>query len=100
MYIKQANLYYSGGGGINGKFYSNGTGTITLAGGIFNESVDFIVPNYNLTIGGGATVKGSILCNNLYLQGGASIISENNSLDDSIIINESPPIKYETLIEK
>ncbi|MGE7092974.1 hypothetical protein ACQKII_16275 [Lysinibacillus sp. NPDC048646] len=100
MYVKQADLTYQGGGAFNGKFYSNGVGTITLAGGIFNESVDFIVPNYNVTMGGSATIKGSIICNNLYLHGDASIISGNSSLDDSITINESAPIKYETLIEK
>lgn len=100
MYVKQADLTYQGGGAFNGKFYSNGVGTITLAGGIFNESVDFIVSNCNVTMGGSATVKGSIICNNLYLHGGASIISGNSILDDSITINESFPIQYETLKEK
>ena len=42
----------------------------------------------------GATVAGSILCDNLTLSGGASIKdSSNNNSDGSISIKQSSPIK-------
>lgn len=101
MYIKQANINYQNGGGFNGTLYSNGSGNIRLAGGVYNESINFVVPNYGFTVTEGATVKGSIICNNVLLSGGASIIgSGSNSLDDSISIKQSEPKKNEPLVEQ
>ena len=53
MYIKEADLNYRGGGGLNGSLYSNGSGNIKLSGGIYNKSVNFIAPNYDVTVTGG-----------------------------------------------
>lgn len=101
LYIKQANINYQNGGGFNGTLYSNGYGNIRLAGGVYNESIKFVVPNYDFTVTEGATVKGSIICNNVLLSGGASIIgSSSNSLDDSISIEQSVPKKIEPLVEQ
>lgn len=101
LYVKQADLNFQGGGGFNGSLYSNGVGNITLSGGTFSESVNFIVPNYNFEMTGGATIKGFIMCNTLYLNGGASIIgSGGNDVDDSITIEQSNPIQNAPIIEQ
>ncbi|MFJ7735049.1 pilus assembly PilX N-terminal domain-containing protein [Lysinibacillus sp. NPDC097287] len=101
MYMKQADIHYQGGGGFSGSLYSNGVGKITLTGGTFNESVNFIVPNYSFKMAGGSTVKGFIICDNLYLEGGASIIGKgSNDFDDSISIEQSSPIKNDPIVEQ
>lgn len=101
LYVKQADLHYEGGGGFSGALYSNGSGKIEITGGAFNNAVHFIVPNYSITITGGASVKGSIICDNLFLDGGASIIGTGNtSVDTSITVESSNPIKNEPIVEQ
>lgn len=101
LYVKQANLSYEGGGGFSGALYSNGVGKITITGGAYNNAAHFIVPNYSFTITGGASVKGSIICDNLFLDGGASIIgSGNTSVDTSITVESSNPIQNEPIVEQ
>lgn len=97
FFIKQANMDYSGGGGLNGEFYSNGTGTVKLSGGIFNDTVKFVVPNYYFTVTGGASIKGSIICNTFEMSGGANIDFRGNNTSSP---SNTAPIESEPVIEK
>lgn len=101
LYVKKANLNYYGGGGFSGALYSNGVGKIEISGGAFNSAVHFIVPNYSVTITGGASVIGSIICDSLTLDGGASISGSGSpSGGGSISIESSNPIKQQPVVEQ
>lgn len=104
LYVKQADLNYEGGGGFSGALYSNGVGKITISGGAFNNAVHFIVPNYSMTLTGGAHLLGSIICDNLYLDGGASIKGSgspgSSDTSDSITIEQSNPIQHAPMVEQ
>lgn len=102
LFIKNADLTFSGGAGISGSFYSNGTGKTLINGGTVSKDVLFVMPHSNFTITGGANLIGSILCNELFIDGGAKIDSKaGGGLGGAgtIRIESANPIQLKPIIE-
>ena len=65
-------LTFTGSGAIIGNLISTGT-SIMLDGGSFLDSQILYAPNANITLKAGAQVKGAVIGNTVYMDGGASI---------------------------
>ncbi|MCM3386966.1 hypothetical protein M3649_02330 [Ureibacillus chungkukjangi] len=100
LFIKQANITYSAGGGMKGGIYSSGLGTFTLGGGVVNEGFNLILPNYQVNITNG-TIKGGILCDNLFVSGGGRIesLSGLGGGNSSVKIEQNIPFDIQSIIE-
>ncbi|KGR79654.1 PilX N-terminal domain-containing pilus assembly protein [Ureibacillus manganicus] len=100
LYIKDADLQISGGAGFTGNIYSNGVGTVQIDGGSINENVLLFMPNYDITLTGGATLNGTLLCNNFLITGGARIDgSAGGGLQNAYTIEKTDPVSVQPLIE-
>ena len=100
LYIKDADLDFSGGAEISGSFYSNGHGKTKIDGGTISNDVVFIVPTSDVTITGGANFKGSILSNSLLIDGGSKIDSSaGGGLGGNVQVGSTDPIKPKSIVE-
>ena len=79
LYAKEADLTFSGGVGIKGNIYSGGD-NVTFNNGFKSEGQHIIAPNANVNVVSGANIKGAIVADTIFVDGGASItFSESNA---------------------
>lgn len=100
LYVKNADLQISGEAGFYGDLYSNGTGTLTIDGGSINKDVLMVTPNYDILLTGGAMLKGTLLCSNIHITGGASVDrAAGGGLQNTYTIEKTNPITSHPIIE-
>lgn len=78
IYVKEADISMKGSGGINGHILSGGD-TINLTGGSSTNVRALLAPDSTVNVTGGASFRGSIVCDILNMSGGANITYEELS---------------------
>lgn len=78
LYAEDATISFGNGSGFEGHIITGGN-KFTISGGVYVHSRLIYAPNANVSLIGGGSVKGSIIANSYYGDGGTLVTYEKNS---------------------
>ncbi|GEM03817.1 hypothetical protein HMI01_08050 [Halolactibacillus miurensis] len=79
VYVKQASVKFTAGGGLHGGYLATNSNSVSFSGGTFSEMI-MIAPKADVSVTGGAEINGVMLAKTYDGGGGTSIQFQNLSV--------------------